>query len=266
MTKKLSVEELHHTELEIMQEFHNFCEKNSLTYYLIGGTLLGAIRHKGFIPWDDDIDVVMPREDYEKFISIFEQNNTNKHLKLATPQLTPNYHVPTIKLFDSRWTMEERNLRRPCPLGPWIDIFPLDNMSDDYEKATKLFWRVAKVRRLNVCRNMKPAHKKLNNLIREPLAFILGFLPRTYLLNKLNKLASCYQSSEFSKYVCVVVLGTYGIKEIMPSQWFANRELHVFEDRKFYIPKGYHNILTNLYGDYMTPPPAHKRKGTHFKD
>lgn len=262
MVAQLSLEKLHNTELEVLQKFHDFCELHSLTYYLVYGTLLGAIRHNGFIPWDDDVDVGMPREDYEKFIKLFLAES-NKHLpfKLAIPSNTPNYYLPFAKLFDSRFPISESKTRKPCLLGPWIDIFPLDNMPEDYTKATKLFRHVKKINKLNSIRNVKSSSNGIKRILRESMAAILRLLPREYLLNELNYISSRYHSDTFSKYVCVVVLGVYGTKEIMPSVWFQNRELHHFENRKFYIPTRYHDILTNLYGDYMTPI----KTGEHFE-
>lgn len=263
MTTQLPLEKLQHMGLDVLQKFHDFCEANGLVYYLSAGTLLGAIRHNGFIPWDDDLDVVMPRYDYEKFIKLFlEEQNKHWPFKLAIPSNTPNYYLPFAKLFDSRIPLIEPKTRKPCLLGPWLDIFPLDNMSDDYKKATKLFWHVKIIYQLSACRNIKPSYSKFNILIREPLAVLLHLFPRTYLLNKLNHIACRYQSSKPSKYLCQVVLGAYGMKEIMPSKWFAHRELHIFENRKFYIPTGYHDILTNLYGNYMTPVKTEGHKMT----
>lgn len=253
MEQKLSLEQLHHIELEILQEFHNFCEEHALTYYLIGGTLLGAIRHKGFIPWDDDIDVVMPRNDYEKFLTLFEHDNKISHLKLAFLGHTPNYYCPTAKVFDSRFEMHESNIRITCPLGPWIDVFPLDNMSDDYRAAVALFKKISFWNHLKCGKTLLHNKKTFKERIKKLISKCLFCIPLSYILEKINTTSRYYASNSFTKYVCVVTVGTYGLKEIMPREWFEKRELHVFEDRKFYIPTQYHNILTNLYGDYMTP-------------
>lgn len=254
MTAEMSLKKLQKMELEVLQKFHSFCEEHSLTYYLIGGTLLGAIRHKGFIPWDDDIDVVMPRADYEKFIRLFlEKQQEQLPFKLATLANTQNYYQSFAKLFDARFPMIEPQIRIPCPLGPWVDIFPLDNMSDNYNTAVRFFrymtlwrkmrgWKVALFNKLT-----------LKDFVRRFLALCLAPFPRTWLISQLDKRAKRYAGASLSKYVCVVTMGTYGLKEIMPREWFEGRELHSFEDKQFYIPSGSHHILTNLYGDYMTP-------------
>ncbi len=253
METTLSLRELHDVELNILQEFHNFCEGHKLTYYLIGGTLLGAIRHKGFIPWDDDIDVVMPRKDYEKFLELFQHNNKVSYLKLAFWGNIQNYYSPTAKVFDNRFEMQESNITTVCPLGPWIDVFPLDNMSDNYENAVKLFKKVVLWNRLKCGKVVAHNKNTFAHFLKRIISKCLFCIPLSYIIRKIDTISQRYRSDTFTKYICIVTVGTYGIKEIMPREWFESRELHAFEDKQFYIPAGYHNILTNLYGNYMTP-------------
>ena len=261
METKLSLKELQHIELEVLRSFHVFCEENKLTYYLTAGTLLGAIRHNGFIPWDDDIDIVMPRPDYERFLQLFEQKNTVSYLKLATPKNTPNYYVPMAKLFDSRFGMEEPNLRFPCPLGPWIDIFPLDNMGNEYEEAVSFFKKVGVWRVLRCLRMLPSQRKGLRRFARNCVTAVLSILPSAYFLNKINQVSRQYEDAHFTKYVCVVCMAGYGLKELFEGVWYQKRELHAFGPYQFYIPCGWHKILTRFYGDYMTP---RKRDYVHF--
>ncbi len=254
MDIKLSLQELQRVELELLEVFHNFCEQNHLTYYLTAGTLLGAVRHNGFIPWDDDVDVLMPRPDYEKFLELFEQKNTCSHLKLATPTNTPNYYTPMAKLVDSRFSMEEPHLRLPCPLGPWIDIFPLDNMGDDYKTAWRLYHRVGIWRKIRPWRLLPPSSRGIRYALRRCVTAVLDLVPSASFLNQINKASRRYESSAFTKYVCVVSFPGYGLKEIMESSIYQTRQLHQFEGKQFYIPAGWKEILTRFYGaDYMTP-------------
>ena len=262
MDSKLSLKKLQGVELEVLQAFHDFCEENKLIYYLTAGTLLGAIRHKGFIPWDDDMDVLMPRPDYEKFLQIFERKNKIPHLKLATPNNTENYYTPVVKLFDNRFAAKAPHLRFPCPLGPWIDIFPLDNMGNNYSEALRLYKLVGIWRKIRPWRTLTPAcHTGIRYYVRNLVTKILDLRPASYFLNKIHHTSRRYENKEFTNYVGVVSFPGYGLKEIMEKSIYEERILHPFETKQFYIPKGWHEILTRFYGDYMTP---RKPKGVHF--
>ena len=263
MSTQFSLEELHNVELAVLQEFHNFCEKYHLTYYLQAGTLLGAIRHNGFIPWDDDVDVAMPRSDYNKFLQLFPKHNKLTYLKLADIN-TPNYYLPIAKLYDERFRLEELNLRHSCVLGPWIDIFPLDNMSNNINTAVNFFNQVALWRRLN---NFKAVNyrskKRFRYYIRRFVTVLLSVIPQRWLLRIIDNKSQRYKSETLTKYICAVGSTSFGSDKIMKSEWFEAKHLHSFEDRKFYIPNGWHEILTNFYGDYMVLPPIEQRT-THF--
>lgn len=264
MNNSHSLQLLQKRELHVLQAFHDFCEAHQLTYFLTSGTLLGAIRHQGFIPWDDDVDVLMPRQDYENFIALFlQQQEKQLPLKLATPEHTLNYYVPCVKLFDSRFPMQEPNLRKACQLGPWIDIFPLDNMSNDYKKAVKLFNHIKQWRRVCEYKRLQKSftYKKLKSILQYVYFKAVAVFPLSFVLRHINQLSKKYAADTLTTYVCVVVMGSYGLKEIMPRVWFENRELHVFEGKEFYIPNGWHEILTRFYGDYMTP---RKHDYVHF--
>ncbi len=262
MKSNLSLKELQHIELEVLQEFHVLCEENKLTYYLTAGTLLGAVRHNGFIPWDDDVDVLMPRTDYERFLQIFEQKNKASYIKLATPSNTNNYYTPMAKMYDTRFQMEEPHLRSSCPLGPWIDIFPLDNMGNDYKTALHLYKKVGIWRRLRALRFLPTKRHGILRLIRNCITFVLDFIPSSYFLNKINQVSRRYEDRQYTQYVGVMSLPGYGLKEIMEKNIYADRELHIFENKQFYIPIGWHEILTRFYGDYMTP---RRRDYIHFE-
>ena len=110
--------------LDVLQTFHDFCEENKLKYYLIGGGLIGAVRHKGFVPWDDDVDVAMPREDYDKFLAL--KNEIPTGYKLSIPFQKDGYTNTKPRIYSTEYKIQEQFIKR-FTLGPWIDVFPLDN-------------------------------------------------------------------------------------------------------------------------------------------
>ena len=258
MSESISLPQLHKMETEVLQVFHDFCEEHHLTYYLFAGTLLGAVRHKGFIPWDDDVDVLMPRVDYEKFLTLFPKYNKLTHIKLATID-TPHYYVPIAKIYDSRFRTNEPKLHDPCPLGPWVDIFPLDNMGNTFEQAEKLQKKVFLWHRIRNWKATETGYKNFKCMLKTMIRWLLLPVPMRFFLQHIDNIAQCYASDTFTKYVFNVTLTPYRADKIMLSEWFTGKELHVFENRQFYIPSGWHEILKNFYGDYMTPPPTEKR-------
>lgn len=264
MSHTLSLQELQKKELEILKIFHAFCDKHQLRYYLYYGTLLGAVRHNGFIPWDDDVDVIMPRNDYKKFIELFPKYNQIPYIKMASLTNTPEFYLPLIKLYDSRTPLTESVLKHPLSLGPWIDIFPLDNMSDEYSKAKHLFQRVSFWRRLRSWKLFIPSGMWIKRKVKVLLQYVLFFVPTPFILHKIDKLSQIYNAQEFTKYIGIVSHGAYGLQGIMDKKLYENRILHPFEDTAFYIPEGFDSVLTHLYGDYMTP--INNQNARHFDD
>ncbi len=263
MSQALSLQQLQQIETDVLQVLHDFCEEHHLTYYLFAGTLLGAIRHNGFIPWDDDVDVLMPRPDYEKFLKLFPKHNKLAHIGLATKE-TPYFHLDIAKIYDKRWEVSEQCVRIPCPLGPWVDIFPLDNMGDNPQAVRKLYKQVKFWEAFKYWKMQKAPVKNFKHIMRELLLRPgLFFIPSHVLLNKIDKVAQQYASENFTKYVFNVTHTPYPPEKAMLSEWFSGKELHTFEGYQFYIPSGWHEILKNFYGDYMTPPAEHQRKA-HF--
>lgn len=261
---ELQLEQLKQIELDILKSFHQYCTKHNLRYFLTGGTLLGAVRHKGFIPWDDDIDVFMPRFDYEKFISSFPADPLNKTLQVATTTSLKGYYLPFAKLM-RRDTVLKEQVSSKLQLGVYMDIFPLDNMSDDYETACKLFHTTSYLRKMLALKNITFSSSRTywKNLVLLIGKMSICCLPRTYILKKLTKKARIYENEQLSRFVCATVMGTYGIKEILEGECYSQTVLLPFENGVFYAPKGYHIILEHFYGNYMQLPPKEKQKTHH---
>lgn len=262
--KVIDTPEMKQVLLDMLSELHRICEDNGLTYYLTGGTLLGAVRHKGFIPWDDDIDVLMPRSDYQKLLSLSDFFFSNSDFGIVDLFKTPNYIYPYAKLVHNR-TIAEEFVDNKTHFGIWIDIFPLDNMSDNRKDAESLFYKIKKYRNFLQVKNVKNSNDRV---FYKTLALTVGkistiFYSRFSILKKIDSLCRSYESTKMSKYVCVSSVGTYGIKEIMESDLYLKAVPLEFEGRIFNAPVGYINILSNFYGDFMKLPPKEKQVTHH---
>ena len=249
----------------MMSFVHNFCIHNNIKYYLTGGTLLGAIRHKGFIPWDDDIDITMPREDYHRFLSLFK-NGKSPDGRYAILNIDTNDNVVYTfsKIIDTRTIVKEKDANN-VQSGVWIDIFPMDKMSDSLEDAKKLFNKVLFYRKVLACKitGVNYSSPALIILKQMMLKMIYAFRSRKWLINRINQLAMSYSMLPNSKYICMVVMGTYGIKEILESRFYHDAILVPFENYHFYAPSNYHEVLEHFYNDYMKLPPIEKRVSNH---
>lgn len=253
---KLTNEELRSIQIEVLQDFHDFCIKNDLKYSLCAGTLLGAIRHKGYIPWDDDIDVMMPRKDYQRFLSMFNSEKTTLwHFTKQKP-----YIMSFAKLCDNRTLLKE-GIVYECGYGVDIDIFPLDFFPDTMEESRKWIKHIGFYKKLQTIKNLKVM--KSRSLIKNVVIVLLRTLafpiPMKMITKKIDELAQKY-SYKTDGYLGNVNIG-YGIKERNP---MAKALIDVdFEGRKFKAIDNYDVYLTGLYGDYMTPPPVNMRTAHH---
>ena len=260
--------ELKRIQLGLLEQLHKCCEEHNLRYYLIGGTLIGAIRHKGFIPWDDDIDVVMPRSDFDLLIKHFNGWIGEKSdATLISIENTSNYYLGCAKIIDKRTYLVEK-VADSIPIGVYIDIFCMDNASDDYEKAVKLFkktnkWRII-IREKNILGSNGIVWWKW--AIHYILKLLFTPISRSFAVKEIKKTIKNEETTHITKYVCNYIQPTYGLKEIFFGEWFENRILAEFEGRQFYIPAGYDQLLRQVYGDYMQIPPKEKQCSHHLYD
>ena len=243
-------------ELDILKDVHAFCQSSGIPYFLCGGTLLGAIRHKGFIPWDDDIDIGMLRPDYERFIREYSSP------RYAIRSLETNtFHHAFAKVVDTKTVVHEHGVSLRG-MGVWIDVFPYDGAPrKDYCPMKTRTWRF--VQEIILTRNV-PFFEGGWSWRRHFLVFALlpiRLLPNRWLAGILKRIAMRH-SPETSPFVGGIVWG-YGEKEILPRNVFSGVIPVRFEDLDTFAMSGWRDYLTSLYGDYMTPPPLEKRKSTH---
>ena len=265
--KKLSLYEIQQVELNILIELQKVAEKNNINVLLSYGTLLGAIRHKGFIPWDDDIDVVVSRPDYYKIIRLFKKGAFPEYIKLISFE-THDYGRPFIKLLDTRTIVKNVGgyLKDNNAVSLWVDIFPFDGLPDDYKDTERIYKKSYFLRRMLYLSNAKPG--KGATPIRAVVKTVVSVYPKIIGSDKWNKrlikLAKKH-SFEDSKYVGEVVFAYYGIKERMLKEEFLRTTEVEFEGHKFNTFENWDEHLTRIYGDYMTLPPEEKRR-THLID
>lgn len=245
-------------ELEILKEFLRVCEILNLNFYVLGGTLLGSVRHKGFIPWDDDIDIGIPREDYEKFIS-FGQAHLPENLFIQTFVTDLNYPANFAKIRNSNTTFVETSVRN-CDMnhGIYIDIFPLDYYPDRNVFGFELKKLLLTLRISTVFTKTK---MKLKTRIVRGIACVL-YPSHKKALEKREKLFKSVKRSNLIVNNC----GAWGKKEIVPAEWYAEGCALEFEGLTVKGPKEYDKWLTQVYGAYMQFPPEEKRVAHHYAD
>jgi len=259
-TKKQSTE-LKKTELEILIAFIDACKELNLKYYVVGGTLIGTIRHKGFIPWDDDIDVAMPREDYEVFMKN-AQSVLPEHLFVQNIYTDKEYLTFFAKIRNSNTTfLESSNSHLHINHGVYIDIFPLDYFPENkWEQRKVLLKNKLYARRICSCFNIQ-AKKTLRFRL---ISFLMKIVYPSVraVIEKRDEMAKAVpKSTMFASYG-----GAWGYKEVAPIEWFGDGKVDSFEGIEVVVPAGYHKWMTQIYGDYMQLPPEEKRVAHHYAD
>lgn len=263
--QELTLKELQEASLGILQDVHSFCVKHNIKYSIDYGTLIGALRHKGFIPWDDDVDIVMPRPDYERFCSsytsddyrlIYYGNDSSALAAFARVVDCKKTHYET----ERPWTKQES--------GVWIDIFPIDGVEESAEEYAKRYFRLRKLCDIAYKFRRQNHHIKdsdsLWSKFKTHLSKVIGFggrLPAT-MINRMTKKMSLvpYGSTPF--------VGQCSCLDDGPIQFpiddFKDYILLPFEQYEFYAMFGYNHHLRQLYGDYMQLPPEDKREPKQY--
>lgn len=244
--------------LDILSSIHKFCEERGIRYFLAYGSLLGAVRHKGFIPWDDDIDIWMPRPDYERFIREYD----HPYFKVLSAYSDPSYPLEFVKVHDTRTIVEEQG--GDGKWGIFIDIFVFDGVPSR-KMSDRIFRKVILLRRFvaNQRFTRKMRISGSNGLGKNVMIFLgkvlSPFLSMNCLLKKQMKLMRKYRLQDVP-YVSDFLMPQ---PMMFKKDILDKRRLVDFEDRQYYIPEQYDLILSHYYGDYMTPPPAEWQVSNH---
>ena len=261
MKREIDIDELKLIQLEILQSIHDYCVKSNIKYSLAYGTLIGAIRHKGYIPWDDDVDIMMPREDYERFLDTF--NGEYRNLIVFSPEKNKNCYSPYANVVNTDTILIENHHSFNQQLGIKIDIFPIDSVPEDGIKRGRLYDKVAKCKLLIGLKNTKLSRQ---GCIKTKLAgcfmkTVGHFIPVAKILNQIA-IKSNMDNSE-SELVNNVVWCAPGEKACFKRSEMDGYVDVEFEGRIFKSIVGYDNFLRAHYGDYMKLPPIEERNPKH---
>ena len=247
---------------EMLKWFHCFCQEHHIRYYVIGGTLLGAARHKGFIPWDDDIDLGIPRDDYNRLMQVFSDDSGKYVLETVnSPELA--YCYPLAKIYDTETVLIE-NTYRPLVRGLYLDIFPIDGVGNTEEEARAYIDTIRKKYQLYLSRvcGIRQGRKWYKNLAVYSMRLIPQFvIDDIKLRKKIDELCQRNNYAE-SAYIANCV-GDAGYREIVPKEFFGDPVEYEFEGLRVMGPSQYDAYLTHIYGDWRKLPPVEKRKTHH---
>lgn len=251
-------------QLTCLKEIAQICERKNVEYFLIGGSALGAIRHNGYIPWDDDIDIAIPRKDYRRFLEIAE-NELSSLYHVQSPYNDKHcpYYYSKIRI-DNTIFMEYCNRNLPIHHGVYVDVFPYDNVPDDDELNKRHFDRCQKLIRQFAFRQIPDVSCKpqtlreyMNAIVRRCIHYAYRIIPYSIILNQLE--------NEFTKYNNTETIGVACLNfPKRKTEYILKRDLyplvkHRFEDTEFPVPNNCDAYLTNHYGKYMKLPPKELR-------
>ncbi len=259
--KKLTTEEIKKIEIDILSDVANFCDKNGLTYFLAYGTLIGAVRHNGFIPWDDDIDIQMPRRDYNFLINHYNENN--KRYKLIAPTDTCARHS-FVKIIDTKTIKIESGIDyKNGYLGIDIDVFPIDGQPEDENEYIKWFDCLQGYYKKFV----RAVAKKNNNILKRFYNWIIVFFAggKNGIYKRTIALHERY-SFEKSEFIGTIESAFNSSKNRFDKSCYAGTINVSFENKIFKIPVGYDTILYKMYGDYMKLPDEKERITHHVNE
>lgn len=254
--KEIGLEELHAILLDMMVHIDRFCRDNDIRYSLGGGTLLGAVRHQGFIPWDDDMDIMMPRPDYDRFMATYNIGNTSAYFAMEhCDEPHQRFINGYAKVHDTRTICRERDVTADLRYGVNIDIFPIDGMPDSYWKSKSHIRKChsAKNRLMNRLTPMSSYTKEFSL----PKFLLAHLFSPEFWYRRCNRLMRKYDFETSAHAGCTT--GLYRIKERHKRELFENYTELLFEGHSFMAISGWDEYLTGHYSDYMKLPPVEKR-------
>lgn len=254
----LNLEEEKKITLDILKAIDAFCKENNIQYYLAYGTLLGAVRHQGFIPWDDDIDLIMFRKDYDKFIQLFDQVGNYKCLSFDKG----TYYYSYAKVTDLRTGIISDNALPIEEMGVSVDIFPYDYLGDTAEEARAqndkmlLIEKLMRYSTYNNAGELKAQNVGFSKIIFYYIAKAFGW---KFWGKVFKKKYAGLDIGPYKKYCGVLTMSVFRVFPVAESDCFKETVYLPFEDMEAPSPKGYDKYLTAIYGNYMQLPPEEKR-------
>lgn len=258
----IGLEKLQKVQLEIMDEVHRICVEHQITYYIIGGTALGAVRHGGFIPWDLDIDIAMPRSDYERFSEIAPQNLVARYIYRDYKNTHNFMHPHALVCVRDTYLSTRFGYLNPKEenLGIYLDIFPLDVAPEDRTLQQKHINDIERVKR---CKRLRRGYLYRNDFVRKAIKKTIAALLFFYNIDKLNddfdKVCRRYEDTDSSMWCSMSSHFSY-YKQCMPAAVYGTPQLVKFENRMYYAPEQLDEYLTRIYKDYMKLPSEEERQ------
>lgn len=262
--KKMTLDEIRKSQLEILKYLKKICDENNLRYYLTSGTLLGAVRHRGYIPWDDDIDVDMPRPDYLKLVEIMKSSKNDRY-ELVCMHNNKDFTFPLAKMIDKKTVLiQNYGFIEKVQLGVYVNIFVLDGLPTDINESNKFIKKVywARKKWYFACRKIINSKSSVGkNIMFLFISIPFKMVGINYFLKKLDKLITTYNYDR-SQYVGHIDFGDLDLARV-PKIFFGNGEKLEFEGELYSVPERYDEYLKHYYGDYMKLPPEDKRVSNH---
>ncbi len=261
--KELTLIEHKRIMLGLLLALDKYCTENNLRYFIAGGTLIGAVRHKGFIPWDDDADVLMPREDYEKLLKI---GNTTDEIQVVSVENDHGYYhpFPHANLVDTNTIMFEDQVKKQTNKGVFVDIFPMDGLPDDINKRS---WLLKKLMVMQSILSNKihasVGFSSIRNAAKTVLGCAVFFINEKKYSQKINDVASAYSFEDSNSVTHLVALFGKPDRFINPKSNYSDYIMLEFEGHYLRAPIGYDDVLKRSYGNYMDLPPEDERHGQH---
>ena len=258
MREITSLDELKSIEMDIMRQIHAFCEAHEIRYCLTFGTLIGAIRHKGFIPWDDDIDIYMFREDYEKFRKLFPAYGKEHDLYIAASDTKPCFPRAMLKVCDARTRLIEPKYKYSDDIGVFVDIWPIDGAPRNGRIRKLHFRKMLFAHRLFYAGIEKDQYYTGQGIAKKVLRIVSNAVGPLRIERYIERIAKKYPVEKDGYVECYAAkIRNFKYTDISP---FVTAP---FEDENFYIPEQYDTLLRKIYGDYMQLPPENERVPHH---
>lgn len=261
--KQIDLSDLKELQMQVMDVIDKFCRENNIRYFITAGTLIGALRHKGYIPWDDDIDIVMLRNDYEKFIAKFQ--NYSERYKVYSIETDINCHYAYAKVYDNNTVfIEGHEGKRHEHIGINVDIFPLDYVTHNYDDAVRLKNKIKPYNTIMMVKTIvwmdRGWGKNISLFFLKAFCSLFSF---SWCVRHIDRIARTYESNTDSRYVANAVIYAKGEREVLEREWFDSQIELPFEDRKYLAPVGADQYMRRLFGDYMQLPPKDKQVTHH---
>lgn len=259
--KPLTLQEIQQGSYVVLKKLKQIFDEHGWRYYLAFGTLIGAVRHQGFIPWDDDIDLYIPRKDYEEFVKYcIEHKEEIKPFEILDYRTNKDYPYAIGRFSDTRYHCVYPGIK-DYNLGLYVDLYPLDNLDITDSKYRQKQLRMVKDLWICIDRHVSPIKKIILTLVTPFVLLKNGVCSKSLLIKKINVRAQKFNDKE-TGYVAINAWANH-LKPDPVEDFFSSEQELLFEDQKFRVPADYDRQLRRIFGDYMKLPPEDQRYASH---